>query len=714
MANELKTVGLTFKADGAVDFRKTMQQIKTAVNENSNAFKLAKESWDDSTSSAKKLQDRQEYLQKQTDIYTDKVTLLSLELDDLESAENRNENAIRQKQNQLTSAQISLKRYQNSLASVNEELENLDSKERMEQLDASMDDLTASAKETESAFKALKSTWNENTKSIQKYKAEQQYLTDQSENYEKQVKNLESQLWQLESAEERDEKAIREKRTELNETKTTLNEYKNSLDSVEEKLKSGAARTESYEKKLESFGDKASSVGDKLSGISTGAAGIIAAAAATVPATEEYRKIMGSLEISSQKAGYSADQTMESYKTLYGVLGDDQTAATTTANLQALRLSQEKLTTIINGTIGAWSTYGDSIPIDGLAESINETVKTGTVTGTFADMLNWAGTSEDAFNEKLEACSTESERVNLVLQEMSKQGLTEAGIKWQENNQNLVDGHKATADFQAATAELADTIAPIISQITEIVADLIQKFNGLDPEAQKSIATFILMVAAMAPVMKGIAGIAGGIKTLMSVFTGLSALLSVNPFVLFIAAIALVVAGLVTAYKKVEWFRDAVDTALKAVAEIAEWVMDKLKKVFSFGGKKKGSKISVDYDTAPMMLEDAKMPVQWFAYGGILNRPTLFGSNGNNLFGGGEAGKEAVLPIDLLRNYIREENQANNETLVALIADAIQTLRLTAENNIYIGDKKTLTALTELVLKKMSDKMLTAQAARGM
>ena len=156
-----------------------------------NAFKLAKESWDDSTSSAKKLQDRQEYLQKQTDIYTDKVSLLSQELDDLESAENRNENAIRQKQNQLTSAQISLKRYQNSLASVNEELENLDSKERMEQLDASMDDLTASAKETESAFKALKSTWNDNTKSIQKYKAEQQYLTDQSENYEKQVKNLE-------------------------------------------------------------------------------------------------------------------------------------------------------------------------------------------------------------------------------------------------------------------------------------------------------------------------------------------------------------------------------------------------------------------------------------------------------------------------------------------------------------------------------------------
>ena len=106
--------------------------------------------------------------------------------------------------------------------------------------------------------------------------------------------------------------------------------------------------------------------------------------------------------------------------------------------------------------------------------------------------------------------------------------------------------------------------------------------------------------------------------------------------------------------------------------------------------------------------------VDWYAKGGILNSPTLFGMNGNNLLGGGEAGKEAVLPIDLLKSYIREENQANNEVLASVLAEAIQSLSLVAENNIYIGDKKTLTALTELVLKKMSDKMLTAQTARGM
>ena len=50
------------------------------------------------------------------------------------------------------------------------------------------------------------------------------------------------------------------------------------------------------------------------------------------------------------------------------------------------------------------------LPIEGMIESANETAKVGEVTGSLADALNWVGISEDAFNEKLAACSSESER----------------------------------------------------------------------------------------------------------------------------------------------------------------------------------------------------------------------------------------------------------------------------------------------------------------
>ena len=46
--------------------------------------------------------------------------------------------------------------------------------------------------------------------------------------------------------------------------------------------------------------------------------------------------------------------------------------------------------------------------------------------------------------------------------------------------------------------------------------------------------------------------------------------------------------------------------------------------------------------------------VEWYAKGGILKKPTIFGMNGESLMGGGEAGPEAVLPIDNLRGYIMD------------------------------------------------------------
>ena len=187
-----------------------------------------------------------------------------------------------------------------------------------------------------------------------------------------------------------------------------------------------------------------------------------------VDSSQEYRKIMGTLEVSSQAAGYSAEQTAETYERLYSVLGDTQTAATTTANLQAIGLSQEDLMVITDSAIGAWARYGDSLPIDGLAESINETIQAGEVTGTFADVLNWAGTSEDDFNAKLEAANSTSERANIVLQELTEQGLAEAGQAWIDTNDDIVAANESQAAFEEAQANLGEKLSPFKDALTDL------------------------------------------------------------------------------------------------------------------------------------------------------------------------------------------------------------------------------------------------------
>lgn len=190
-----------------------------------------------------------------------------------------------------------------------------------------------------------------------------------------------------------------------------------------------------------------------------------------VDETEEYCKIMGTLEASSQAAGYTAEQTAESYEYLYGVLGDTQTAATTVANLQAIGLAQGDLRGMIDSVIGAWATYGDSIPIDGLAESVNETIQAGQVTGTFADVLNWAGVSEDEFNAKLAAANDSTERAQIVLNQLANQGLPETAKAWRDANEDVVAYNESQMKLDEAMGQLGETLAPVAAGLKDVFAE---------------------------------------------------------------------------------------------------------------------------------------------------------------------------------------------------------------------------------------------------
>lgn len=211
---------------------------------------------------------------------------------------------------------------------------------------------------------------------------------------------------------------------------------------------------------------------------------------------------MGSLEVSSAQLGYTTEETTEAYNRLYGVLGDTQTTATTIANLQAIELSQEDLLTIIDAATGAWNQYGDSIPIDGLAESINETIRAGEVTGTFADVLNWgsgeletfgvklkedteenadwnqsvqdATTSEDYFNLALQECETQADRTRLMLNYLTENGLVEAGEAWRDVNADIVAANESQSEWDAAVAELGEFLSPAADALRSFGADAVE------------------------------------------------------------------------------------------------------------------------------------------------------------------------------------------------------------------------------------------------
>ena len=155
------------------------------------------------------------------------------------------------------------------------------------------------------------------------------------------------------------------------------------------------------------FADFGKKAGTAMAALGTALVGSAAA-------TEEYRVGQAKLNAAFEAAGSTADMAKYTYDELYKTLGDSDVAVEAANHLAKLTTNGEELAEWTEICTGVFATFGDSLPIEGLTEASNETAKVGVVTGSLADALNWAGVSEDEFNEKLAACNDEAEREKLI------------------------------------------------------------------------------------------------------------------------------------------------------------------------------------------------------------------------------------------------------------------------------------------------------------
>ena len=214
-------------------------------------------------------------------------------------------------------------------------------------------------------------------------------------------------------------------------------------------------------KSLTALGDFAKK-GVKAAGAAV--AGMTAAFIALDGATEEYRVAQGKLNAGFQAAGFSADVARKSYRNFYAILGDTDTATEASQLLANMAKNEEEVTKWTRIAAGVHGTFGDSLPIEGLVESANETARTGQVTGVFADALNWVGIMEDDFNAKLEKTTDVSKRNQLIMDTLSKT-YDKAADSFYANNQQVINARRNHATLDEMLAKVGDTSSKLKSQL---------------------------------------------------------------------------------------------------------------------------------------------------------------------------------------------------------------------------------------------------------
>ena len=473
-------------------------------------------------------------------------------------------------------------------------------------------------------------------------------------------------------------------------------ELKNLKENVKEGSKSIKDFVEKNKEKVKEFNDEFQKVGDvakKGLGIAAGAAAAGATALLALgAATKEQRENQAKLNTAFENAGSTASVAKGVYEGLFRVLGEDDVAVEAANHLAKLTTNQSELSEWTTICQGVFATFGDSLPIEGLTEAANETAKVGQLTGVLADALNWAGVNEDEFQAKLDACNTEAEREALIRSTLT--GLySDAASLYEENAAGVLSQNEAQMKLNENMAKIGELMTPINAMLSEFGAEILavilpqlsQFITEYAPKIKEALTELAVkignvmkwlidnwdLVSTIGAIILGVAAALTVFSTAMTVVNFVMNASKVTWIVLgIVAAITALVAVIVLVIKNWDNIKKATSNAMDAMKNKIDSVIEKIKSKFdNFLTKIKNivntikglfnftftlPKLKVpSFGITPRgwsvgdLLKGSipKLSVNWNAMGGVFDKPTIM-PYGNTLQGLGEAGAEAIVPLE--------------------------------------------------------------------
>ena len=264
-----------------------------------------------------------------------------------------------------------------------------------------------------------------------------------------------------------------------------------------------------------------------------------AAAIAAVPATEDLRADLSKLDQNAREAAVGIGIARDAFRDLYVVTGEEDSSVEAVSNLLQAGFTESDLQVAVEGLAGAVTRFPDTLKVESLADSLQESLATGNATGQFAELLDRLGVGAENFSDGLAAAGTEAEKQSLVLSTLAHEGLTDTYNAWVDNNEALVEGREANIKFKETLANLAEQVQPLITKITELASVFLTWFNDLDDGEQGVVIAMAGIIGAISP----LASMVSSISSILPALTGLLDGVNIKLLGISAAIIAIVALG---------------------------------------------------------------------------------------------------------------------------------------------------------------------------
>ena len=551
-------------------------------------------------------------------------------------------------------------------------------------LDKALRTVRNSTKDLDKELKDVNKALKFNPTSVDLWKQKQEILRQKITQTKDNIKQLKDAQAQLDAKNvDKNSQEYRELQREIITAESKLKTFNKQLREI------GNANLKALSNQLQEIGNKMASVGKSMT------------TKVTAPIVAGY----------TLAANYASDYE-ENLNKIDVAFGDDSEAVKEWANTARESFGMSKVQA--TGAVSAFGALGKGI---GLTESEAAGMAT-TLTGLSADLASYFNTSTDESAKALEGIFTgETEalkKYGIVMSETNlkqfaaDQGLVysamsqseKTALRYQyvlEKTKDAQGDYSRTSDgtansiktFQATLQDLATTIGtnllPIITPIIQKITEWVGKFQELSPETQKIITIIGLVAAAIGPILVVVGTLISSIGAVIGVLGMVTAPM------LGIAAIiaALIIWGIKlyqnwdTIKAKAIAFKDnvvatfnnfktqvmttfnniknAIVTPIQTAINTIKGIIDRIKGWFPISIGKIFSNIQLPHFrlSGSFSLKNMTVPkisIDWYKTGGIFDSPSVIGV--------GEAGAEAVVPLNKLWEKLDKIAEANSPVVV--------------------------------------------------
>jgi len=607
------------------------------------------------------------------------------------------------------------------------------------QLDEALRKINSETKTIDSELKKVNNALKFNPGSVELWRQKQQLLNDKLKETNEKVDVLKDTLKKVDSGEiEMSEEDVRELKRELIEAESKAKYFKGQLKEI------GNVNLKALSTKLKEIGDKMTNVGKTMTTNVT--APIVAGYTLASKYASDYEENLNKLDVAFGNNSQSVKDWANTARTEFGLSKVQATDAASAFGAlgKGIGLTEEEAAGMsitlagLSADLGSYFNVGvdeSSKALEGIFTGESEALKKFGVVMNDTNLKQFAEDQGLVYSELSQTEKTML-RYNYVLEKTK-----DAQGDFSRTNDGTANSTKI---FQASLQDLGTTIGtnllPIITPVIQKITELINKFNELSPRTQQIITVIGLVIAAAGPLLMIIGMISSGVGALVGVLGMITA-----PMLGIVAAIAAVIAIGVLLYKhwddikakaqelwtnikaKFEGIKTSITTAwenakAKARSIVSALVSSVVVKIHELKEKVRSTfeaikekittpiqnakdKIQGIIDTikgwfpidigkifsnlklphfsisGKFSLDPPSMPkisVSWWKTGGIFDSPSVIGV--------GEAGPEAVVPLDKLWDKLDNIAAANGGGIVV---------------NVYGSDNMSVNELAEAVEQKL-------------